>query len=459
MFRVMVSVMEAANSLLISLPFALVSLVLSSQVSTLPLDPTIAKILSLDKEKVDIARVTGSALSSSLLASCALTSMTLLLVGMTAKVQRRKESTLGRNRSVSALGPRNAKTKTDMDLLTFESAWRISGRTASVALPFLAACTIGGERVAVLSLVAAAADLAGSESLASNTSLRGWRRLMQSRKWTMLALVLQIVLDIFGSTGTIQGGSMFLGYLAFGASAFFLPWPYPTSSRRSPGVTSPIPKSTVKTSAVPIPWDATRPPVMTSRGRTFLSPLISTPKDINLTLFAGMLTAVPCAVWALVHLDAFSSTSVFHICWGISASGLACMSLMFASPKSLNTERKLGLAVGLFAPMIFEEMLITHEWGLFAFQGAVLSLFWAAISVDTHSALVNSHPASPLTHQHVHAPHEESHSRITGALLSATEDWPLLHKILSEKDSRRIFYFMRYLIGLFQCLLVELTFA
>ncbi|MCJ1249289.1 putative zinc transporter msc2 [Trapelia coarctata] len=440
--RVMISVMEVASSLLIPLPFALVTLVLSSQVLKLPVDPTIAKLLALDKEKADMGRLRGSAWLSNLLASCALTSMTLLLVGITAKLQRRKDSAQGRNRAHSALGPRNAKTKTDLELLTLESVWRTSGRVASVGLPFLAACTIGGEQVAVLSLVAAAADLAGTESLASNTTSRGWRRLLHSRKWTLLALIVQILMDVIGLTSTVQGGSMLFGYLAIGASALFLPPPYPSSSRRSPGVTSPIPKSTGKTSAVPIPWDASRAPVISPRGHSILSPLISTPKDVNLTLCAGILTAVPCALWALLHLDVFTSSSLSHICWGILASGLACISLMFATPKSLNTERKLGLAVGLFAPMIIEEMLMTHVWGVFAFQGVVVTLFWAAIRVDTHSALANSHSASPVTHRHVHASHEESHSRITGMFLSATEDWPLLHKILAEKDSRRIFYFM-----------------
>lgn len=459
MFRVMFSVMEVASSLLITLPFALVTLVFSSEALKLPVDPTIAKLLPQDKEKAGIEREGGSIWLSNLLVACALTSTTLLLVGITAKLKRRTESAQGRNRSHSALGPRNTKTKADLDLLTLESAWRIFGRVASVGLPFIAACTIGGEPVAVVSLVAAAADLAGTESLASNMSSRGWKRLLHSRKWTMLALILQILADGFGRASSGEGGTMLLGYMALGASAFFLPPPYPTSSNRSPGVTSPIPKSASKTSAVPTPWDAPRAPVITSRGRSVLSPLISTPKDINLTLCAGTLTAIPCALWALVHLHALTSTHLSHICWGVLVSGLACISLMFASPKSLNTERKIGFAVGLFAPIIIEEMLITHMWGAFASQGVVVTLFWAAIRTDTHPALANSHSASPATHQHVQAPHEESHSWITGTLLSATEDWPLLHKILAEKDSRRIFYFMRYFIISFKAAFRRLTFA
>lgn len=314
-----------------------------------------------------------------------------------------------------------------------------------MGLPFFAACTIGGDRAAVATLVAAAADLAGTESLATNMTSRGWKRLLDSRKWVMLALIFQFVTDAFGLTSRTQGpSSILLGYMAIAASAFFLPPPYSTSSRRAAGVTSPVPKSSGKTSAVPTPWDATRAPVITSQGHSILSPLISTPKDVNLTLFAGTLMAVPCALWALFHLDTISS-SVSQICWSILVSGLACISLMFASSKSLITGRKLGLSVGLFVPIVIQQSLVKQPWPVFAFQGVVVGLIWAAICVDTHSELANSHSTSPVTHQHVHALQEESHSRITGILLLATENWPLLHKILAEKDSRRIFYFMRYL--------------
>ena len=51
----------------------------------------------------------------------------------------------------------------------------------------------------------------------------------------------------------------------------------------------------------------------------------------------------------------------------------------------------------------------------------------------------------PLSHEHVQNK-SEKRSRFTRLLLPYTEGWPLLHSILVEKDSRRIFYFMR-LVG------------
>lgn len=44
--------------------------------------------------------------------------------------------------------------------------------------------------------------------------------------------------------------------------------------------------------------------------------------------------------------------------------------------------------------------------------------------------------------KHVHD-HSAERSRFTNSLLPYTARWPLLHAVMTEKDSRRIFYFMR----------------
>jgi solute carrier family 30 (zinc transporter), member 5/7 len=46
-------------------------------------------------------------------------------------------------------------------------------------------------------------------------------------------------------------------------------------------------------------------------------------------------------------------------------------------------------------------------------------------------------------HSHNHTPPVEPRSRFTNFLLPFVLRWPLLHTIMAEKDSRRIFYFMR----------------
>ncbi len=51
-------------------------------------------------------------------------------------------------------------------------------------------------------------------------------------------------------------------------------------------------------------------------------------------------------------------------------------------------------------------------------------------------------------HGHKHDDHHHSHgvgySKFTALLLPYTSRWPLIHAIMTEKDSRRIFYFMGY---------------
>ncbi|GAB1319214.1 Putative zinc transporter msc2 [Madurella fahalii] len=55
-------------------------------------------------------------------------------------------------------------------------------------------------------------------------------------------------------------------------------------------------------------------------------------------------------------------------------------------------------------------------------------------------------PARSRAHSHSHSHHHHDHSaqrsKFTSLLLQYTSRWPLLHAVLTEKDSRRIFYFM-----------------
>jgi zinc transporter 5/7 len=48
------------------------------------------------------------------------------------------------------------------------------------------------------------------------------------------------------------------------------------------------------------------------------------------------------------------------------------------------------------------------------------------------------------SHSHHHHEHSAPRSKFTGLLLQYTPRWPLLHAVVVDKDSRRIFYFMRY---------------
>ncbi|KAI1660695.1 cation efflux protein [Daldinia decipiens] len=51
-------------------------------------------------------------------------------------------------------------------------------------------------------------------------------------------------------------------------------------------------------------------------------------------------------------------------------------------------------------------------------------------------------PTATVIHDHAHGGHEATYSKFTALLLPFTSKWPLIHAIMTEKDSRRIFYFM-----------------
>lgn len=59
------------------------------------------------------------------------------------------------------------------------------------------------------------------------------------------------------------------------------------------------------------------------------------------------------------------------------------------------------------------------------------------------SFAVQYKPPTATLPKAAHDPSAER-SRFTNALLPYTAPWPLLHSVMTEKDSRRIFYFMRY---------------
>lgn len=76
--------------------------------------------------------------------------------------------------------------------------------------------------------------------------------------------------------------------------------------------------------------------------------------------------------------------------------------------------------------------------------------------VDDPFGMTDDMPVHPTSYQppvngHHHEPHKAiapagPRSRFTNFLIPLVSRWPLIHTILAEKDSRRIFYFMRYFL-------------
>jgi zinc transporter 5/7 len=85
------------------------------------------------------------------------------------------------------------------------------------------------------------------------------------------------------------------------------------------------------------------------------------------------------------------------------------------------------------------------QWKMESTPGGTSLLSPTAASFD--AAGVYEPPAASRPRAHSHAHHHHDHgvkrSKFTALLLRYTPAFPLLHAVVVEKDSRRIFYFMR----------------
>lgn len=79
--------------------------------------------------------------------------------------------------------------------------------------------------------------------------------------------------------------------------------------------------------------------------------------------------------------------------------------------------------------------LITPTNGSFDANGT----YQAPSEAEAHDDHDHDH-----NHDHGEQDHSVKRSRFTALLLPYTAGWPLLHAIMTDKDSRRIFYFIAY---------------
>ncbi|MCJ1371836.1 putative zinc transporter msc2 [Loxospora ochrophaea] len=376
------------------------------------------------------------------LSACALTSMTLLIVGAVGKLQKKPTT---RGRSGSALGPRGEVAKNQAQVLSAVGARRILARTASIGLPFYAAEKLGGDRVGLVTLVTLAADLMNVESEGINlTTVEGWKRVLAFRRWTLAVLSVQVFCDVFGITNNIEMTSAWMGYLALALSVFAFPPPFLTTKLKKSSASTEGSASTGKISeSTDASWKDSLAALGISLSNVRASPILSTPGDVQLTLASGV--AVAGLLLLFLLFPQYSASPFFIRSFGsvdIVAPCALALSILTAQPQALRSEKKIGLVVGSFVSIVLPKFFGSTSWIPFACQGVFLVAFWLATTSDTHLQFSNlarpqQHPGKP---QHEHS---DKNSRLTEFLLYTFRDWPLWHSIISERDSRRIFYFMR----------------
>ena len=426
--RKWITTSEVLSCVLVPLPYILASLACGTyKIHQFFLQPSIPS-------PVRHRDMRFTAADGGLMSVCAFTSVILLLVGFKGKIFgapkifRRRRPTLG-NRGTAASQSGEGIIKRSR---------RIIARALSVALPFYATIKLSGDRVALVMLVSLAADIVRLEDeITELRTIKGWKRLLTHRRWTLASISLQIVYDLARSSGYSIRETC-LGYLLLIISILFIPPPFPLQKSWSSSTSrsaSPVSKllSTQwesRTAAKPVP----EPPSM-------ISPLVSTTRDVDLTLVAGVIVGVLSCITFFLSGRYSHPLSLIDLGFGCLSACTAAVSFLFIKPHSIRQNRGFGLLIGALSSIGLLAFLQGDQWTSIIFRGFFACLSFAATTLDMNLLTSTSLSSEHHHGSHLHTTHR-GNSRLSGILIRAFQNWPLIHSILVEKDSRRIFYFM-----------------
>lgn len=262
--------------------------------------------------------------------------------------------------------------------------------------------------------------------------------------WRMVCAYLRHVFPGCRDTNyTIYIGSLscLIAYVFLVVSLLFLSSPYPLlfipseKSSSSSGTQTPLStKSTQLRSSFP---KLTRNPstLMTS-ALTGKNPLISS-YHTKLSLISGaVLSSITATNWAFTGstIELTQPENWFYLWAAAVVSGL--VAIEFGTGV-----RKIGFGVGTFTAIVAGWAMLMSDMTAVVGNVILASMMWVGILLD-EKAQNHGHDHD---HGHHHEPKEaKAPSTITKSLLRMSEGLPLLHGILIERDSRRIFYFMWY---------------
>lgn len=370
---------------------------------------------------------------------CALVTLTILLVGIRGKVGQVLGG-LDRRKSLSV------EKREGENHQWSDTARRVVGRVLTVGLPFYAVSKLGGLRVATVILNASASHIIAQDEVTDLTKLKSWNRLLTHRRWTLLAILSQMVCDLTGVTSKFTLGGICSGYLALALAVFVLPPSFPSFKAKNSVVTSAAPNSELRTSAVlATPWETPPPLESTPATVSMISPMISTIEDLDLTLWSGagmgLLTLITfyCSGSNAGITVPYQSLSI------VLSSCAAALALTTTRPKSLRINKGLGSLLGSLLSLFFLKAFEGNYWSPFVYQSAIIGISFLALQFDTHRAISSTSRSEHHDHHHPtksQADENARMSRFSDLLFRNTRGWPLLQSILAEKDSRRIFYFM-----------------
>lgn len=424
--------------MIVPLPYVLVSFAYGPQniYQHMPQHSIAGQLRKILLEKISNGNIMLSAGDGSLFSACALTSATLLLAGVKGKLSgppavrdRRKNST-GKSNQPASVGIR-----------------RVVERTLGVGLPFYATMKLGADRVALVMLVALAADITNTEDETTDLkSFKSWKRMIIYRQWTLASITFQILCDIVGLTSHSLAWELCIGYVALTLSILLLPPPFPSlKSKNSPTSSFSVAPASPASRVLAAQWESRTQAKPNIAPHLAVSPLLSTSRDIDLTLVAGIAVgALTCTMFFFSTVRA-GALSLIDVGFGFLSASAAAISFQFVQPHTLRQNSGLGMILGSVMFWLIMAVFRSDTWSRVLYQGVFISISFTAIKLDTLLSVSNSsHSDRQTLHQNQHSSQQAQPSRFSEMLLRSCQHWPLLHSILAEKDSRRIFYFMRY---------------
>ena len=367
--------------------------------------------------------------------SLGMTALSLCFLGCFGTYQRR-----GWDADQAAFGPSSHSQKTSAVGFNKTTAHSIITRTLKVALPLFSSLELGGAAVAfALLATGSAGSLDHGGHIHKLTSIEGWKRFTRSRPWILAFFVFLLMTTIVASSLTTRS---FLGCATLALSFFVYPPTLPEHSftNSTPG-SSPSSGSTVS-AGTSKSWNP-EPPSFLVAAQTTRLPLIDSPQETTFTLMtASLLALTTLMLYKACGLD----IAVPQLLIALAIAALGCLSSIVVDVSSLGLAYARGVGVGC---------LITVASTSVAANSYALVLVDAAMAVACYAAVFMSkrtlHDADPshTHHHHHHHHHQDTYhaSRLSHVLLRRTKSYSLIHGILVEKDSRRIFYFMLLNLG------------
>ncbi|KAL8726376.1 MAG: hypothetical protein Q9181_006071 [Wetmoreana brouardii] len=441
---------ELLSSILIALPYVFVSVIYRHIGLHLRTATTLGpgQPLKIVVENTPVVSAIGWFEGPALFITFAVTAATLIIAGLVGKLGGVPGTS---ERKISPGSGKKSASWSSAKILS--KARKITERLSCVALPLYAALSLGGSRVALVLLVAIFAKIVTLEDRGMTlTDAKGWKQLVHYRRWTLVSVLAQALFDFVGRMNSFGYATLATGYLALVISVVFLPPPLPSVIRDAPNhedANKPASASVVLSSGFETP----SAPEVSSLKKSTVSPLLCTSDEVLITLQAGGISAIFCC---LAYLRSNLSAGAFSLPtfgWFFLTTFTAISCILMAQPQSLQENKGIGLLVGAIASSLASYLFRDGMWRLLACQSILIGLSFVATQIDTPTVVAtsskSSHRHNPSHHRAMsHTAHSEDHSKFTRYLLETFQHRPLLHSILVEKDSRRIFYFMWCVIAL-----------